>query len=136
MNQNQLAAAAASAFLILSTVHAQDFRDVEGDAKQGRKTFPILAPEVSRLSMPLVLLSSTASLFFLSESSIYAKAALAAFALITSVRFMVLRTQKQDSDSYLYYYNVSKLTPLFALVLIDNVLNRPGFASPMSVSHR
>jgi hypothetical protein len=37
-----------SGFIILTTIQAQDFPDIEGDAALGRMTFPIYAPEFSR----------------------------------------------------------------------------------------
>lgn len=103
LSSNQLAAVIGSALMILSTVHAQDFRDVEGDAAQGRQTFPILSPSLSRISMPFSLLFSSGALVFLSESNIVVRVVLLLCAVATSVRFMLLRTQKEDARSYLYY---------------------------------
>ncbi|KAG2047330.1 hypothetical protein BDR06DRAFT_897650 [Suillus hirtellus] len=40
-----------SALVILLTIHAQDFADVSGDMKSGRRTLPIIAPEGSRIYM-------------------------------------------------------------------------------------
>ncbi|KAG1734496.1 UbiA prenyltransferase family-domain-containing protein [Suillus lakei] len=53
-----------SALVILLTIHAQDFADVNGDRKSGRQTLPIVAPEGSRIYMLCVLplLSSALSL--------------------------------------------------------------------------
>jgi len=56
--------------------------------------------------MPTILIPSTFGIFVLSESNIYVKAAMCVAALITSGRFVLLRTPRQDVKSYLYYYNV------------------------------
>lgn len=44
-----LVAIALSGALIFTTIQAQDFPDVDGDIASGRVTFPILAPEFSRI---------------------------------------------------------------------------------------
>ncbi|KAI0644115.1 UbiA prenyltransferase family [Trametes meyenii] len=44
-----------NALLILTTIHAQDFQDAEGDKASGRSTLPIAYPWLSRLSMLLIL---------------------------------------------------------------------------------
>ncbi|KAJ7236912.1 hypothetical protein C8J57DRAFT_1194200 [Mycena rebaudengoi] len=50
-----------SAFLILTTIHAQDFSDVAGDSVQGRVTLPIYAPKASRVfTLFALILWSTA----------------------------------------------------------------------------
>ncbi|KAG1735608.1 UbiA prenyltransferase family [Suillus paluster] len=43
------------AIVIVLTIHAQDFADIEGDRKSGRRTLPIVAPEGSRIYMLCVL---------------------------------------------------------------------------------
>ncbi|KAF9059406.1 hypothetical protein BDP27DRAFT_505700 [Rhodocollybia butyracea] len=44
-----------NSMVMATTVHAQDFRDVHGDVKAGRNTFPISMPKISRYSMPISL---------------------------------------------------------------------------------
>lgn len=41
-------AVAASALVILSTIHTQDFADVAGDAELGRRTLPLRFPALAR----------------------------------------------------------------------------------------
>lgn len=43
------------ALLILTTIHAQDFRDTDGDRASGHTTFPVIHPRASRLSMLFLL---------------------------------------------------------------------------------
>ena len=44
-----------NAVLIFSTIHAQDFRDVDGDSASGRRTLATDFPLASRLSMMILL---------------------------------------------------------------------------------
>ncbi|KAJ7223115.1 hypothetical protein GGX14DRAFT_694302 [Mycena pura] len=46
-----------SGILISTTIQAQDFPDVEGDAALGRVTFPIYAPEFSRIATLAVMVA-------------------------------------------------------------------------------
>ncbi|KAF8459728.1 UbiA prenyltransferase family [Gautieria morchelliformis] len=46
-----------SASIILTTIHAQDFPDVEGDRVQGRVTLPIYAPNGSRILTFIALIA-------------------------------------------------------------------------------
>jgi len=48
LDRTAIIALACSALVILTTIHAQDFRDIEGDKTLGRRTLPIVAPEGSR----------------------------------------------------------------------------------------
>ena len=50
-----LTAVCISGALIFTTIQAQDFADVEGDAALGRKTFPIFAPRASRVASLLAM---------------------------------------------------------------------------------
>ena len=51
-----------SGLLVLTTVQAQDFADVEGDKQLGRVTFPIRAPQFSRLWTLLAMVAWSAVL--------------------------------------------------------------------------
>ncbi|TFK49264.1 hypothetical protein OE88DRAFT_403802 [Heliocybe sulcata] len=48
---NVINAVAISGLLLLTTIHAQDFKDVVGDRLQGRRTLPIAMPSLSRTSL-------------------------------------------------------------------------------------
>ena len=85
--------------------------------------------------MPSVLIPATIALLILSESSLYVKVAICIAALITSGRFVLLRTPKQDVKSYLYYYNVCTVFYLhFRCVLMATIMRRSGSAFLMSAS--
>jgi hypothetical protein len=95
-----------SSLLLVSTIHTQDFADVEGDMLSNRVTFPILAPSASRILTALVypmwgvFLSmqwclGTVSLLSMAGLSVY-----------LSGRIYRLRTSREDKFSYIIY-NVS-----------------------------
>ncbi|TRM59006.1 UbiA prenyltransferase family [Schizophyllum amplum] len=92
-----------SGIVILTTVHAQDFSDVEGDRALGRVTFPIRSPGLSRaciyLGVPLwsVLLSCAWDMMWLCR---------VLFVLLGSVvawRYYTYRSISQDARSYVIY---------------------------------
>lgn len=92
-----------STFIILTTIHAQDFRDEAGDRVQGRQTLPIVFPVYSRLSMivslvvwPLLLYR----LYGLSLTTIFGQALMG---FVVGCRFVWLREPEEDDYSYLLY---------------------------------
>ncbi|EIM84248.1 uncharacterized protein STEHIDRAFT_132655 [Stereum hirsutum FP-91666 SS1] len=96
-------AIALSAILIFTTIQAQDFSDVEGDALAGRVTFPIYAPEFSRLA---TLLTTTAwSVFygwFWGVGPVI-RVLLAVLGTAVGVRYYKLRTPVADKRTYVLY---------------------------------
>jgi 4-hydroxybenzoate polyprenyltransferase len=103
----QVAAVIGSACIIFTTIQAQDFCDVEGDAAQGRNTFPMMYPAVSRATMPIGLIAWSLLLVYLSEVHAIFLCALLVIATWVGMRFTFLTTPKEDKASYLYY-NVSR----------------------------
>jgi len=55
MTSRTLVSFAINALIILSTIHAQDFRDEVGDKLMGRQTIPIVWPEGSRVWILVML---------------------------------------------------------------------------------
>jgi len=85
--------------------------------------------------MPSVLIPATIALLIFSESNLYVKIAMCVAALVTSGRFMLLRTPKQDVKSYLYYYNVRTVLYLhFGCILMATIMCRSGSVFLMSAS--
>ncbi|KAJ4469733.1 UbiA prenyltransferase family [Lentinula edodes] len=103
LNQNQLGAIIGSALIIFTTIHAQDFRDDEGDALLGRRTFTLSFPVFSRISMPFLLTAWSITLYLFSEANQFVLLALMALGAVTGVRFLTLKSAKDDRLSYLYY---------------------------------
>ncbi|TBU39889.1 UbiA prenyltransferase family-domain-containing protein [Dichomitus squalens] len=97
-----------SGALICTTIQAQDFADVEGDAILGRKTFPIYAPEFSRIATVTAI--SVWSLFLASFWGIgsVCGAIFVVFGSFVGSRFYSLRGPDDDELSYVLY-NVSKI---------------------------
>ena len=85
------------------TIHAQDFADVDGDRKMGRRTLPMVAPEGSRIYMFAVLpllslvlcsiwsLGPLCSIFFV------------AIGFVVGYRYFLFRSEVCDQSSYLLY---------------------------------
>ena len=92
--------------IILSTIQAQDFGDVEGDALCGRRTLPIVFPEASRHLMTWSLPVWSAFLAWFWEAQRFQAAALLILGLFCGLRFMIYREVETDRWSYVYY-NVS-----------------------------
>jgi 1,4-dihydroxy-2-naphthoate octaprenyltransferase len=94
-------------FLILATtIHAQDFRDVEGDRGTGRNTLPMMFPAVSRVTMVLFLPLWTSLVVAFCKPSIWLGAVYISLSLVVGVRFFVFRRCEDDKWSY-FVYNVS-----------------------------
>ncbi|KAJ7667539.1 UbiA prenyltransferase family [Mycena polygramma] len=103
LNDSIWAALIGSTFIILTTIHAQDFRDESGDRVQGRQTLPIVAPEYSRLSMILLLVGWPLVLWRLYNFSTTAALGHTILGCIVGGRFMRLRGSQHDEFSYLMY---------------------------------
>ncbi|KAH9958196.1 UbiA prenyltransferase family-domain-containing protein [Russula dissimulans] len=92
-----------SGILIFTAIQAQDFPDVEGDKAVGRMTFPIYAPELSRL---LTLLATVAWSVFLSwfwGVGPLSTAVFISFGIHVGLRYYCWRTLKADKKSYLLF---------------------------------
>lgn len=98
------------ATLFATTIHTQDFKDVYGDKKAGRKTLPILFPLASRLSVFVLIMAWSFGLRSLWKTGPVLSAILVALGSLVGSRFLFMRSVRADQHSY-YLYNVSK--PLF-----------------------
>jgi hypothetical protein len=95
-----------SACVILTTIQAQDFSDVVGDAQIGRVTFPIYAPSFSRVFTLFVIVLWSAILSMHWSLGLYWQIAFCSLGAYVGWRYYRLRTSAQDSRSYLLF-NVS-----------------------------
>ncbi|KAG2064925.1 hypothetical protein BDR04DRAFT_1083782 [Suillus decipiens] len=103
LDVTSMKALSCSALVILLTVHAQDFADVNGDRTSGRRTLPIVAPEGSRIYMlcarPLFSfalasfwsLGPFSTIFFVSMGS------------WVGIRYFFFRNEVCDQSSYRLY---------------------------------
>ena len=95
-----------SGLIIFTTIHAQDFADVEGDAALGRMTFPIYAPSFSRSAMLFTM--SSCSLFLACFWGVgpLCGTAFITFGSFVGRRYYYFRVPEDDRFSYALY-NVS-----------------------------
>ncbi|KAL1700387.1 UbiA prenyltransferase family, partial [Schizophyllum commune] len=92
------------ALLLATTVHAQDFRDVAGDAAIGRTTLPmVLPPSFARSSLAVLLVSWSTTLVHFWELSAGVAGLLYALAGTTAVFFIRGGTEKADQDACWWY---------------------------------
>ncbi|KIY69047.1 hypothetical protein CYLTODRAFT_436349 [Cylindrobasidium torrendii FP15055 ss-10] len=103
LSQNQLCAILTSVLIVFTTIQAQDFCDVEGDIDSNRSTFPIVWPEVSRLSMLFLPVFWSLLISIFSNAHIAILASLLSSAIWISCRFYFMRSVPADKESYLYY---------------------------------
>lgn len=92
-----------SALVILLTIHAQDFPDINGDRKSGRRTLPIVAPEASRVYMLCVL-----PLLSLTLTSVWSLGPLCSIFFVSigswvGLRYFLFRDEIRDQSSYRLY---------------------------------
>ena len=110
-----LTAVAISGALIFTTIQAQDFADVEGDAALGRKTFPIYAPGLSRVASLLAMCAWSLVLACFWGVGPLCGGAFVAFGSFVGCRFYFLRTAEEDARSYVLY-NVSRPATRFLAI--------------------
>lgn len=98
-----VAALVTSSLIIFTTIQAADFRDEKGDKMEGKQTFPIVFPELSRVgtSTLVVFWSNLVSTFWNIDVPI--SLPLFFMALVVACRFYRYRTPEADKRSYLLY---------------------------------
>ncbi|EIW74576.1 hypothetical protein CONPUDRAFT_67066 [Coniophora puteana RWD-64-598 SS2] len=108
--QERLVGASVAIFaIVFSTIHAQDFRDVEGDTTSGRRTIPIIWPEGSRhYEFWSIFLWSVIICGFL-EVGKPVGWPFVCLGMLVGAHLLLLRTTEDDRRSYILY-NVSFLT--------------------------
>ena len=109
-----LKALAYNSLIILSTIHVQDFPDVEGDTAQNRKTIPILAPVLSRPLTGAMIISWSIYMAFVWRVGTWCSGVLLSMGLVIAWRLWFLRTTSEDRITYVLY-NVSSFSPYFVI---------------------
>lgn len=105
--------------VIFTTIQAQDFPDVEGDAAIGRVTFPIYAPEFSRIFTFMATTGWSVCLCWFWDIGPCSTVAVALIGGYVGCRYYIWRDAKTDSQSYILYnvrfqlcsYSHTYLTP-------------------------
>ena len=86
-----------------STVHCQDFKDIEGDRLTGRRSVPITFPITSRLVVGLGLPIWSYALCRIWDIDWFCTVAFVAYGCFVGGRFLCLRTRDADKRSCKYY---------------------------------
>ncbi|RXW25100.1 hypothetical protein EST38_g731 [Candolleomyces aberdarensis] len=89
--------------VIATTVHAQDFQDVEGDRAIGRNTVPMMFPVSSRFLLLFLLPLWTTFIAVLSSPPIWLGAMYYGLSLVVAVRCILYRSPKDDAWTNLFY---------------------------------
>jgi 4-hydroxybenzoate polyprenyltransferase len=92
-----------SAIIVFSTVHVQDFADVEGDMVMGRKTLPIVAPVGSRTLTVLTLLAYSWYVTEFWDIGPLARTLLVLYGAAIAWRYARFHACDQDKRTYLLY---------------------------------
>ncbi|KAJ7631331.1 UbiA prenyltransferase family-domain-containing protein [Mycena polygramma] len=92
-----------SVAIIATTIHAQDFQDCEGDRLAGRQTLPIAFPVLSRYLTSFGIIGWSLVLSRVWSLDFVARAAVILLGMIAGVRYMVLRSVRDDEHSYILY---------------------------------
>ncbi|KAF7353827.1 Cytochrome P450 [Mycena venus] len=90
-------------FVVLTTIHSQDFSDVQGDAAFGRKTFPIYAPILSRILTPFMLILWSVFLGQLWKLGPASHYLLCGLGSTVGWRFFRFRTPSYDANTFVAY---------------------------------
>ncbi|KAH8699214.1 UbiA prenyltransferase family-domain-containing protein [Talaromyces proteolyticus] len=106
--------------MILTTIHAQDFRDMDGDALKGRTTIPlIMGPKFSRWTLACSLIFWSVFCPFCLHLPLYAYFLTLGLGGFTGLRFVTKTDNASDKSSFhLYCIWVSIMLQLPAMKLL------------------
>ncbi|KAF9815583.1 hypothetical protein IEO21_04504 [Rhodonia placenta] len=114
-----------SILIILTTIHASDFRDEVGDRLQKRRTIPVVMPGLGRLSMPIGLIAWSYAVFALPGCPTSLSSAMLVLGTIVGTRFYYLKDAPADRTSYLLYcklYSFATMGQVIAPFMIAGAL--------------
>ncbi|KAI0067242.1 hypothetical protein BV25DRAFT_1819550 [Artomyces pyxidatus] len=94
-----------NAAVYATTIHAQDFRDEQGDRALGRTTVPLALPSIGRYVVLVALLAWSAGVSFVWRLDFATASAFCMLGLYIGIRFVSLKTVTADQVSF-YWYNV------------------------------
>ncbi|KAG1734498.1 UbiA prenyltransferase family [Suillus lakei] len=103
LDRTSIKALSCSAFVIIMTIHAQDFADINGDRRSGRRTLPIVAPEGSRIYMLCAL-----PLFSFALASFWSLGPFSSVLFVSmgswvGLRYFLFRDKIRDESNFCLY---------------------------------
>jgi 4-hydroxybenzoate polyprenyltransferase len=110
--------------ILATTTHTQDFPDVEGDRLVGRKTIPIVLPDISRYTPFAIMVPWSFCLSSVWKADLLVQIVLVGLAIITGYRYFRWRRAEDDRLSFLMY-NVGRFTLMLGACTDLNL--RSGF---------
>lgn len=109
--------------MFATTIHAQDFKDEEGDRSTGRRTLVTLFPTFSRVSMMISIPLWSLCLSRLWKLDYICSAAFIIYGMIVGARFVVYRTACAHKQSCkLYSVSALKTSKVLLAQFIDLAL--------------
>ncbi|KAM5546019.1 hypothetical protein V8D89_000145 [Ganoderma adspersum] len=102
LNMEFMSAHLVNVLIILTTIHAQDFQDIEGDRASGRVSLPIAYPSVSRASMAILLPGWSMVIALISGLRPLAFAGLVLLGASVGAMFYMNTTQRCARDKVAY----------------------------------
>ncbi|KAF7340800.1 hypothetical protein MSAN_02109100 [Mycena sanguinolenta] len=115
-NSNAVEPQLLNGMIILTTIHAQDFRDELGDRVAGRRTIPTEMPKIGRIAILIGLPAWSIVVGCLFSSSKLVSLLLISMGTWVGTRFYLLRTLENDRASYTAYnfwLALARIVPVF-----------------------
>ncbi|KAI6040764.1 UbiA prenyltransferase family [Pisolithus marmoratus] len=108
-----MVAAEMTVTVLSSTLHAEDFKDADGDRETGRRTFPIAYPVLSRIAIGLAIPLWSIFLALLWELDALSATAFVAYGCYVGTRFMLYHAKQDGKRSCKHYSTWFSLHHLF-----------------------
>ena len=109
---------ALSAGIVLTTIHAQDYKDIQGDIAAGRVTLPIAYPLLSRPVTAFLLIAWSWGFSRTWRLDDVAAAVIGVLSLVVGTSFVSRTDPRADKFSF-YLYNVSRRIGTDRFVLLS-----------------
>ncbi|OJA12705.1 hypothetical protein AZE42_02877, partial [Rhizopogon vesiculosus] len=125
-----------SSAVFATTLHAQDFKDEEGDRLTGRRTLVTLFPTFARMSMMIGIPLWSFCLSRLWKMDDICSAAFVTYGMVIGARFMVYRNATADRQScklYSLWFTIAHLLPGSMGILSETHGRGAGSGLPLPV---
>ena len=110
------------ALVIATTVHAQDFQDVDGDREIGRNTVPMMFPLLSRVVLLFLVPLWTIVITLFSGPPMWLGAMYYGLSLVVGIRCVLYRSPKEDAwTNFFYSVSFTRGIPSIELVADDTI---------------